>query len=202
MTFGMAGAHRTGKTTIASMLADETGITYHDASVSKIMKEAGINPVASISLADRMPAQEFLLDRYLSDLEALPRPFITDRTPLDMIGYMLGEVTMHNSSPEMAKRIDLYVDRCIIATRQIFDSIIFLRPLVEYKVDPDKPPPNPAYQWETQFIIEGSYQLITSQVNAIFLPAASVDERMAHSMNFVASRIEAMQTKLKKMILH
>jgi nicotinamide riboside kinase len=173
MAFGFAGAHRTGKTTLAKLVAEDLKMTFHDASVSKIMREAGINAVGNVPLEARVEAQEFLLRRYLKDLQWAPRPLVTDRTPLDMIGYMLGEITMHNTDAKLGARIQNYVEECLGATLVHFDTIIVVRPLTTYVEDPDKPPMNRAYQTLVQFIVEGA---ATTCEDAVFVNHIDVED--------------------------
>lgn len=164
MAFGFSGAHRTGKTTLAKQVAEDLKMQFLDGSVSKIMKEFGINAVGDIPLEQRIEAQEFLLKRYLDNLTKAPRPLITDRTPLDMIGYMLGEITMHNCSAEAGKKANAYVENCLDATLRHFDTVIIVGPLAGYTVDPKSPPPNEAYQRAVQFLIEGAACRIASSM--------------------------------------
>jgi hypothetical protein len=173
MAFGLTGAHRTGKTTLAKLVAEDLKMTFHDASVSKIMREAGINAVGDVPLEARVEAQEFLLRRYLKDLQWAPRPLVTDRTPLDMVGYMLGEITMHNTDAKLGARIQNYVEECLGATLVHFDTIIVVRPLTAYVEHPDKPPLNRAYQSLVQFIIEGA---ATTCEDAIYVNHIDVED--------------------------
>jgi hypothetical protein len=173
MAFGIAGAHRVGKSTLAKLVAEDLKMTFHDASVSKIMREAGINAVGDVPLEARVEAQEFLLRRYLKDLQWAPRPLVTDRTPLDMIGYMLGEITMHNTDAKLGARIQNYVEECLGATLVHFDTIIVVRPLTTYVEDPDKPPMNRAYQTLVQFIVEGA---ATTCEDAVFVNHIDVED--------------------------
>jgi predicted ATPase len=155
---GLSGAHRTGKTTLAKAISKEMGFHYHDASVTKIMRECGINGVADIPLIERIQVQNFILDRFCADVKKAPKRSICDRTPLDMIGYMLGEVTMHNTPADLHGPISNYVDRCLKATEQHFDLVLFVRPLPLFVVEEGKPPENKAYQTLVQYIIEGASQ--------------------------------------------
>jgi hypothetical protein len=109
-------------------------------------------------MGDRLRLQEFILEKFMDRVKAAPRPAISDRTPLDMIGYMLAEVTMHNTPIEFHDQIQRYVDKCLAETVLHFDMILMLRPLPIFEVDPTKPPPNRAYQSAVQFLIEGAGQ--------------------------------------------
>lgn len=173
MAFGFAGSHRSGKSTLAKLVAEDLKMGFHDASVSKIMREAGINAVGDVPIEARIEAQEFLLKRYLKDLQWAARPLITDRTPLDMIGYMLGEITMHNTDAAIGARVQSYVEECLGAAITHFDTIIVVRPLLTYVEDPDKPPMNRAYQSLVQFIIEGAANLCEG---ALFVNTIDVED--------------------------
>lgn len=134
------------------------GIPFYRSTITETMKEGGFAAVSDMDLETRIRAQEYVLARHVEVMSSttLSRPCITDRTPLDMLAYMMGEVTMHNTPQEFWGRINAYREAAIRATDMHFDTIICLRPLPVYEVDPDKPPPNPAYQWEIQHLIEGA----------------------------------------------
>jgi hypothetical protein len=185
-------------------MANQFGWHYHDASVTKIMQAAGVDPVGDLTLEERLPAQWKLLTQYLHDISILPRPFITDRSPLDMIAYMLGEVTMHNTSAEFGQEIDEYVNACVVATRNNFDSIIILRPLPTYAAADGKPPPNPAYQWQSQMIMEGAYNLIRASVNGLIVPVDAYDfeYRCGIISKFLLDRVDRINDARQKSILH
>lgn len=156
MSIAVVGAHSTGKTTLAKALSAQLNLPYLDASVTKIMADAGFNGVGDLPLEQRIEAQEFLVEKHWEMTQAQKGMFITDRSPLDMIGYMLGEVTMHNCDSQFAQRIQRYVDRCLEVTNDTYSGLIICRPLPVYTVDDKRPPENTAYQSLVQFIIEGA----------------------------------------------
>ena len=78
-----------------------------------------------------------------------------------MIGYCLGEVTMHNTTPQLGERISAYVLECLEATLTHFDTVIVIRPLPIYTVDRKSPPLNLAYQNLVQLLIEGAANQVT-----------------------------------------
>lgn len=202
MSFGLAGAHRTGKTTLAKQVAEDLGWSYHNGSVSAIMKEFGINAVGDIPLEQRIEAQEFLLDKYIQNLHWAPRPLITDRTPLDMIGYMLGEVTMHNTDPVLAARVDAYVVKCLEMSMAHFDTIVVLRPLAFYTIDPTSPPPNPAYQSAIQFLIEGAVCQVTDSVYVETLGTTDFQSRRITTAEIFNDRLTHLMGQAKKFSCH
>jgi hypothetical protein len=204
--FGLAGAHRSGKTTLAKRVAEDLGIHYHDASISKFAKELNINAVGDLPVAERVKVQEHILKRYCEEIDKIGRdrmPAITDRTPLDMIGYMLGEVTMHSTTPEDGKLIAHYVDRCLAATLRHFDTIIVLRPLPTYTADPKSPPESLAYQWQNQMIVEGALaQLNQMPLQQARLLTVDLEQRAECTQELILERLAAWADDRKSMRLN
>ena len=190
--FGLAGAHRSGKSTLAKDISKQTGIPYVNSSVTEQMKIAGYSGVQNLSLEERIEAQELLLEFYLEKLDAAPKPYITDRTPLDMVAYTLGELTMHNSSAELGKRYDQYCVSCIQATKSYFSHIFITRPLETYEVDPTKPPQNLGYQWMIQIMIEGSAAMLNAGTRVSTLLTSDHEVR-------VKSILERLQADLNEL---
>jgi predicted ATPase len=200
--FGFSGAHRSGKTTLAKAVAERLKIHYHDASTTRIAKELGFDAVANLPLIERMEFQTRLLGRFLKDLQAAPRPAITDRTPLDMAAYMLGEITMHNTDAETGETVKNYLDLCIAATNRHFDSIIIVRPLDHYAADPTKPPINAAYQWAHQLLVEGAVQQTRNNVYDATLITTDLNDRIEGACSLVSDRIAAMKADRETYLLN
>ncbi len=194
MIFGLCGASATGKTTLATKVAERMGIHFFDGSFGKFAKALGIDPVAPMSIGERIDMQTHVLDAYLDALNNAPRPLITDRTPIDMIGYMLAEVTMHQK-PEPA--IDVYVGQCLMATETFFDTVMVCRPLPFYAVSANRPPPNLAYQACVQYIIEGALE--TADIgNVKTLITADLEERIYGCVEEIGFRLEEIADEHRK----
>ena len=199
MSWALSGSSGSGKTTLAKALAEKMNVHYHDASTTKLMGEIGFNPVGpSASLDERITAQEHLLRRFVESLRKLPRPFITDRCPIDMAAYMLGEITMLNSTLEQGRRVDKYVNDCMTALFHNFDAVLTVRPLSAYEAASTRPPRNPAYQWKIQYLIDGLIANIDEQdytsIRAIIVKP--LDERIeAASLFFGAQMTELMELR-------
>jgi predicted ATPase len=152
--FGLSGAHRSGKSTLAREVAARIGIHNHDGSATMMLRERGIDMVAITDPFERLQAQNTLLDLYLEKLKTAPRPAITDRTPLDMAAYMMAEMGMH-SDPALGNEVWKYVERCVFETEKHFDTVFLISPLPFYVVEPNKPKPNKAYQMHFHFLLRG-----------------------------------------------
>jgi predicted ATPase len=192
MSFALSGASGTGKTTLAKAISEIMGIPYHDASVTRIMNDMGIDPVSQFeSIEARIDAQERLLAHYIVELSQVPRPFITDRTPLDMAAYAMGEVTMLNTTQAQGARIAAYVQICKEKTKDLFDAVAILRPLPFYESKSTRPPPNAAYQQQTQTLIEGFISQ-TAEKNPLayaVVYATDLERRTQVTVEFLTERI-------------
>jgi predicted ATPase len=202
MLFGLAGAHRSGKSTLARRLADKLNMHYAPFQTTELMRAAGYDGVANLSVEDRMTAQERLLDAALAFYDALPRPVITDRTPLDMLGYLLAEIGMHGTPPDIADRAASYHERALQETRLRFDAIMVLRPLPHYEADPTKPPPNRAYQWHHQFIVEGAAMNLGYPIDLMLLTMHPLDERIETAGKFIESSMITLRQELEAVSIH
>lgn len=95
MRIAISGAHRCGKTTLASRLVDfvaGTKIEPSDISHAPVWKEAGISPPESMTFAERVIVQKSLLEYLESKYEEFsrrsPGGWITDRSPYDVVAYL------------------------------------------------------------------------------------------------------------------
>lgn len=201
--FGIMGAHRTGKTTLAKALSKKNGLYFFQSSTTEIMAEGGFDPVGLMSPKERIEAQEWLLLRYMELAADAPRPFITDRTPIDMAAYTLAEVSMHNTSPALGERIDAYVRAAIMAAAGMFDTLMVARPLPSYEASPDKPPANLAYQSHVQILVEGmAYHMLGEQVTVGFLTSTNHDHRVEACTNLMNRRLKEMEDERQAVIVH
>jgi len=117
-----------------------------------------------------------------------------DRSPLDMIGYMMAEVTMHNiKDPEMSARIKRYMDVCLWATRRSYQTIIACRPLPVYVVEDGKPPPCPAYQWQHQLIVEGAMAHVSDVCRIAYLSTTDHASRVKSSAEMLFHELDDMR---------
>nr|WP_042670478.1 AAA family ATPase [Methylobacterium sp. B34] len=157
---GFTGASRTGKSTLARLAAANLGFTYHEMRTAEIMAGGGFENIGNLPIDVRIAAQEFYLKRYAEIIDGLPRPVLVDRTPLDLIGYMMAEVGMHATTPEQGERIRVFCERALSLANRNFGIIFIPVPLPTYQVADGKAPANPAYQWHTHWIMEGAAQMM------------------------------------------
>lgn len=193
MLFGFVGAHRSGKTTLARRISEDTGIHFHETSTTKVCRELGYDPVAPMTLYDRAMMQAQLLDHHIETLKELPRPVIVDRTPIDMMAYTLAEFHMTShmlADPAVLEGVNKLAETCLKATVNYFDFLYYFDPLPEYVIEDGKPAANPAYQQHIALLMRGGMQRLSGKVNCVFVGTVSFDERMDYVCEHMCKRID------------
>ena len=199
--YGLSGASRSGKTTLAKKMAEVMEVPFVDSSTTALMQQAGFNPVAVLDIETRIEAQEHLLQAYLRLIDAQPSPyFVTDRTPMDMLAYMLAEVSMHNTTFEQGERINAYCENCIAAAESRFSLVLLVHPLSVYEVRSDKPPLNRAYQGHIHLLIEGA--LRSCEIPTMRVKADTVENRMTQIMATMVGWRRHMSEQLAQEVFH
>ncbi|MEP7342491.1 MAG: AAA family ATPase [Acidobacteriota bacterium] len=143
MNVGLCGAHRTGKTTLAMELAKLKGAQFVRTRVSEIFKESGLHPAQPMDFATRLNIQFRILDACESDWQAAGGNFITDRTPVDLMAYTMGDIQGETqaSYPEF----EHYIKRCFEVTNRVFDTLVIIQPGIPLAEAEGKAALNKAY---------------------------------------------------------
>ena len=178
MSFGISGAHGTGKTTLARAIAAASNLVFFETKTTELLAEIGISGVNNLDIETRFRAQNHLLMRFWEISQKHPRPFISDRTPLDYVGYMLAEVSMHNTSAELGARIDDYVERALRVTSNTYLAVIVLDRLPAYDADPKRPAANLAFQRHHQLLVEAAAYRLPSSTNFYRMTTTDPEHRI------------------------
>jgi hypothetical protein len=129
MTIGLCGSHRSGKTTLARAFSQKRGIPFVETSVSAIWRELGLDPAKEYDFATRLTVQEEILkrvDAIYAKYTGLD--FITDRTPLDMAAYTLGDAIGDRVPDNCQDRLSAYVRSCFDVTNRRFGMVLLVQP--------------------------------------------------------------------------
>lgn len=159
MLIGLSGASGTGKTTLARTVAERAGARFVPTDVSEMARKAGFNPVAEMTIGERIDLQHALIGQFEALVASQPSGMcvIMDRTPLDVAAYTLAEVTMQSwkdASREKWQEVCEIVTRCQ-RLASMFDAIAILSELPSYDDAPKRPRYNPAYQIHIEALIAG-----------------------------------------------
>lgn len=196
MRYGLFGAHRSGKSTLAAAAAKVLGIEYLPIKTTEVAKRFGFNPVLPMTLSQRIDLQAILLDDFIKTVHQATGPFITDRTPLDHAAYLLTEINMRSGDQLDAAALqrckDIY-DAAIEVTSTTFEMVYYLQPLSTYEVDPTKPPENRIYQLHYEMVSLGILMQHSRRFNWASIPAMDLEERTSVFCQSVASRIQSIQ---------
>ena len=131
MIAGLLGAHRVGKSTLAYEYALKHNYQYHPISISKLQAEIGFDSNnQSYDFDDRIKIQDHVLKRLAENLEAIDNKgeyIITDRCPLDLIGYTMIHVTEHVTE-EQSEWLLQYIQKCIDLTNKHYYRVVLIQP--------------------------------------------------------------------------
>lgn len=206
MIYGLIGASGSGKSTLAQLVAEHMSMTFLPTSISESAKRHGYEAVGDLSLHDRIDLQYHLLDDMVKAIRGVERPAILDRTPIDMIAYMLCEVNMHSGkhlSDKDLVRIENYVDHCVDATQMNFAHVFFLNKLdfVTYD-DKPRPPVNPAYAVHTDLVMRGALASMEGMVNMSIVEPSDLNVRLDHVCTIIAGNLDYHERARKVAVLH
>lgn len=205
MLYGITGAHRSGKTTLGQTVADDLGIEFMSNSTTEVAKSLGFDPVAPMTLTQRVDLQVGLLDAHIKMITDAPRPLIVDRTPLDMIGYCLAEFNMTSArevSKETLDRVEQFVRDCLKACETYYDHIIYLSPLTTYETADDKPDDNRPYQMHHALLVQGAMAQLEDKVSFTSIEETDFEWRRNFVHDLLVSRIDHIAYQVNEAPFH
>ena len=153
---GLVGAHRTGKTTLARVVAERTGLPFVSSSTSQVFADMGLDVRDDYPFSVRIRAQHIVLERMIEAYRRAGTRFITDRTPIDALAYTLADVQKANLTVGELKQVETYMEECIRATNYSFFHLFLLPTGLPYVEAPGKPPFNVPYQEHIHFLAFGA----------------------------------------------
>ena len=153
---GLAGAHRTGKTTLARAFAEKAKLTFVETSTSAIMREAGFDPRQPMTTRERLTVQRIVLERTVRDhYRKAPGSAICDRTPIDMLAYTLADIRGDSLSAEEEKDLKAYAVDCYMAANHFFAAILLVQPGIPIVDAEGKAAPSAGYMEHLNSLILG-----------------------------------------------
>jgi len=152
---GFCGAHRTGKTTLAKMLADDFGLRHIESSAGRIAHTHGLSFDKQARFADRLEYQDAVLENMEEDMFEASVNYVTDRTPLDAAAYLIADMQATTGTWIEHEEALIYLNQALCLTRDYFDMLILVPPALPYDDIPGKPPANVAYQEHHHLLVLG-----------------------------------------------
>jgi hypothetical protein len=145
MMIGLAGAHRTGKTTLARRFSEVSGYSFLETKVSAVFEQHGLSPREHYPTETRLWIQRKTLDKMVEVYSSHRSFAVVDRTPIDLAAYMLADITRAEIAPEIDQQVIKYVDDCIAVAREFFSAIVIVQPGIKIVDEPGKAPPIESY---------------------------------------------------------
>lgn len=155
MRIGFVGPHRSGKTTLARLLAEEMEVDLVESAVSDIAKKMKFDMGAKNSIGRRMEFQEKVLVDFLNTQTEREGDFVSDRTPIDAAAYLMADVQATVGTPAQHEEILEYCDAAMRMLSKTYDVVIFVPAAIPVETAEGKPPMNSAYQEHHGMICAG-----------------------------------------------
>jgi len=140
---GLCGGHRTGKTTTAGAAGQKLDIPFVKTTTSHVFQENGLDPAAPMPFSARLDIQYRIVTAAESVWRAESGAFITDRTPIDMMAYTLGDI--RGDTEVDANALDDYLSHCFDVTNDVFNRLIVIQPGIPLIYETGKAALNHAY---------------------------------------------------------
>jgi hypothetical protein len=150
---GLCGAHRTGKTTLAIAISSHLNIPFVRTTTSQVFAQLGLDPAEPMDFQTRLFVQNHVLDAAEQVWQESARPFISDRTPIDMIAYTLGDI--QGKTEVDFNLLSQYIDRCFASTNQFFQNLAIIQPGIPLVYEDGKAALNAAYIEHINILVIG-----------------------------------------------
>lgn len=196
MLYGLSGSSGTGKTTLCKAVSEALDITFMPTSITECARRHGFNAVGVLSIRERLALQNHLLNDHLEMIRGAVRPLIVDRTPIDMIGYLMCEFHMNShmlATAEEIQEAEDYVDRALRAVKENYDFVFMVGQLDHYEVAATRPADNRAYQTHSQLVMEGALIRLGRQINSAFIRQTDPDRRLEYVTEQIVKRMDAIE---------
>lgn len=188
--YGLCGAQRTGKSTLAGAFAEDVQVPVLYTSTSKVFADLALDPKADYSLAQRLYIQRHILESFEKQCRSVEGGvFVADRTPIDMMAYMIADVQRTNVEPKLEKVIETYLKDCIAVSNATFSILTVVQPGIPVKEAEGKAPASFAYMEHINHLIMGIVVSEAVQSAHFYIPRA---------MTELESRVEALKHAIRR----
>ena len=172
-TIYLSGAHRTGKSYLATIAAHCLSINFKEANLSEVYSQLNTLPQASLAPTMYLPIQELMLARMNSSYINSAR--IVDRSHVDLAAYAIYHV---RNNPELNTWLTDYVERCMNSIPK--DAVIVSVPLSSLDIEDASKSFSKDSAQAIQDILQGLYlhPLLKAKVVHIPVETTKVYERV------------------------
>ncbi len=150
---GLCGSHRTGKTTLAREIAAQTGREFIQTTTSEVFAQNGLSPSDPMDFSTRIWIQDKVVDAAEAIWATACKPFISDRTPLDMIAYTMADI--QGKTEVDFNAFERYLEHCFAVTDRFFSELAVIQPGIPLVHEAGKAAMNSAYIEHLNTLIVG-----------------------------------------------
>jgi predicted ATPase len=150
---GLCGSHRTGKTTLARQIAARTGMDFLRTTTSEVFASNGLDPSSAMAFNTRIWIQHKVVDAAEAVWRNAAGPFISDRTPIDMMAYTLADI-QGGTAVDFAE-LEKYLDHCFAVTNRFFSELVVVQPAIPLVHEEGKASLNRSYMEHLNVLVKG-----------------------------------------------
>jgi predicted ATPase len=172
---GLTGAHRTGKSTLCQAVSERFGVPFVKTDTVGVYQKLGMSPNDPMDVNTRLTVQEKIADAMIETFSGASGIFITDRTPIDMMAYLLLNLPQELDDLQ-TQRVKRYIERCRQACINHFDVLIRIQPGIPIVAAEGKARPSPTYIETLNAMMGGlMLDLIGNGPQLLSLPRETLD---------------------------
>ena len=191
---GLAGAHRTGKTTLAKRYAEEQGIPVVITTTAGVFAKHGLSPKEDYDFETRLMLQWDILESLKSAYSEIKGGvFITDRTPIDLMAYTLADVQRQTLNPSQEKELQKYLNACIDVANRHFSMILVIQPGIELVEDATKATLSSGYIEHLNSLVMGITVSESIRAQHFYIPRLTSD---------IDDRVNCVRYAMKKVVMN
>lgn len=202
---GLAGAHRTGKTSMAREAARVMELPFAETSVSAVFHSMGLDPAEPMDFQTRLLVQNVILKVLCENWAGYKGAFLSDRTPIDLLAYTMADVQGVTLDTTTEVLMASYARACIEAANKHFGLIMLIQPGIPIVPAPGKAALSRGYMEHLNTLMAGLLVRKDLVVNSVFLRRDVLDMTdrvncLVHSYKRILNN--TMQQRSEDMSLH
>ena len=162
-TIYLSGAHRTGKSYLATIAAHCLSINFREAKLSEVYSQLNTAPQSVLVPTMYLPIQELMLVRMNSN--TINSAQIVDRSHVDLAAYAIYHV---RNNPELNTWLTDYVDRCLNSIDK--DAVIVSVPISSLNIEDSSKSFTKGSAQAIQDILQGLYLHPSLKAKVVHIP--------------------------------
>jgi hypothetical protein len=162
MNIGICGSHRVGKTTLAKRIAEHKNVPFIATNVGSVFESMNVKVKDDLSFSARLDVQKAILGHCTSLWDTSDGSFVTDRTPIDFISYLL--VSLGPTSTAENGHLIAYINECYSILNSRFTQLIYMQPAIHTHITEGKGSINAPFMEHLNVIVRG---VLASEYNYV-----------------------------------